>query len=467
MSVDQLPEDPSHWPSDSFELLGVKRGASEKELRRAYNQLIRRFKPELYPVQFRRIREAYEQSLLQARWYLPTEEPPASPSEAQPNSRTAERPTRPFEAFEPSAPAAPIRDAVDLAWDRVMAGERDSAYAALVQLSEQRPTEAAISLRLYWLLVLWPNLDTERNRHHWLARALAQSHLTYPANELYRRELEIAPEAALDVMYQGIFTAPSSLHQLAALLRWRFAASARLGWMNTLAEDLVRVKPRFMEGADEQWLELLVQANDWMVYRKFPHITAFITRELEGVQHLQLRLSYLFDRVDDVAMLSELTQAYIGYRFPPAVIVLLRSVWANHGSPTEAEVEAAAASLIHPKEITELLQLQPGQTLHALIQSVVRGFLSVDSDRRDEDNEEYSAEMMLALLREFGLDSRFGAYRLVRGEFLTLLTQLAIDPVELASKLQAHCDWHYAEELGSDVILRMLWLAGQLAPGPK
>ena len=60
MSDHLLPDDPSTWPRDPFRLLGVARGASERELRKAYHALIRKFKPEHAPEAFRRIRDAYE-----------------------------------------------------------------------------------------------------------------------------------------------------------------------------------------------------------------------------------------------------------------------------------------------------------------------------------------------------------------------------------------------------------------------
>ena len=82
MSAPELPDDPSDWPSDPFELLGVARGTSEPDIKRAYTRLIRRFKPEHHPDAFRRIREAYEACLTQGRWFTsPTQfvEPVVAP----------------------------------------------------------------------------------------------------------------------------------------------------------------------------------------------------------------------------------------------------------------------------------------------------------------------------------------------------------------------------------------------------
>jgi hypothetical protein len=53
MNSPDLPDDPRRWPGDPFELLGVARGAVEIEIKRAYTRLIRRFKPEHHPEEFR------------------------------------------------------------------------------------------------------------------------------------------------------------------------------------------------------------------------------------------------------------------------------------------------------------------------------------------------------------------------------------------------------------------------------
>ena len=50
-------------PEDPYELLGVPRDAGPRDLRRAYTRLIRAYKPEQHPEQFRRIRAAYEAAL--------------------------------------------------------------------------------------------------------------------------------------------------------------------------------------------------------------------------------------------------------------------------------------------------------------------------------------------------------------------------------------------------------------------
>ena len=56
----ELPQDSSRWPKDPFELLNLERRVDARTAKRAYFKLIREFKPDRFPVEFQKIREAYE-----------------------------------------------------------------------------------------------------------------------------------------------------------------------------------------------------------------------------------------------------------------------------------------------------------------------------------------------------------------------------------------------------------------------
>ena len=45
---------------DPFDLLGLERDCSERDLKRAYARLIRVYRPDRDPAEFRRVREAFE-----------------------------------------------------------------------------------------------------------------------------------------------------------------------------------------------------------------------------------------------------------------------------------------------------------------------------------------------------------------------------------------------------------------------
>src|SRR5262245_66347645 len=112
MSPPELPENLRDWPDDPFDVLGVRRGDDDAELKRAYTRLIRRFKPEHFPEQFRRIREAYETALEHANWFGHFRPPQPEP-EPRPEPEPAAREPQP----EPEFPPHPvIREPQDGAW---------------------------------------------------------------------------------------------------------------------------------------------------------------------------------------------------------------------------------------------------------------------------------------------------------------------------------------------------------------
>lgn len=69
MDEPPLPTDIGRWPRDPFALLGVKMGSDLKSVKRAYQRLIRIYRPEHHPVEFRRIREAYESAQSMTGWF--------------------------------------------------------------------------------------------------------------------------------------------------------------------------------------------------------------------------------------------------------------------------------------------------------------------------------------------------------------------------------------------------------------
>jgi hypothetical protein len=77
VSERSLPDDPSQWPADPHALLGVPRDVGPRELKRAYTRLIRTYKPERFPEEFRRIRAAYEAAVRLAEFYAASGEPGA------------------------------------------------------------------------------------------------------------------------------------------------------------------------------------------------------------------------------------------------------------------------------------------------------------------------------------------------------------------------------------------------------
>jgi hypothetical protein len=207
MSDHHLPDDLKRWPADPYQLLGVAPGCSPRDLRRAYTQLIRIFKPEQHPDEFRRIREAYEAALRGAEFA------PLTPAEPWP-----ERP----QDDAPPAPAAPSADAeLDQLWEQAIAGDAAGAYRKLVEWQERYPGRAGGLLRLYWLLALAPELDATHRPADWLFAGLWENGLSGPLWELCRRELTDDPEAALGDRCADLLHRSAASSRLIEFARWR------------------------------------------------------------------------------------------------------------------------------------------------------------------------------------------------------------------------------------------------------
>lgn len=58
--MSDLPEDLNAWPNDPFKLLNLERSVDARTAKRAYFKLIRKYKPDRFPAEFQKIREAYE-----------------------------------------------------------------------------------------------------------------------------------------------------------------------------------------------------------------------------------------------------------------------------------------------------------------------------------------------------------------------------------------------------------------------
>ncbi|MBN9523623.1 J domain-containing protein [bacterium] len=311
----ELPDDPTDWPADPFALLGVRPGASEQDVKRAYTRLIRRFKPEHAPEQFRRIREAYEACLQDFRWLAPPADafwetaPPPPPPEREP---------------------PPRGDEIDRLWELAVAGDEAAAYAGLAERAGARPD---VRLRLYWLLGLNPALDPDRSRHHWLAAALREGGLGGAAAELYRRELDADPNAALYGPYADLLEAPAAPRDRLAVARWRVAAAGRSESWVVAAADLRALARSLPHESEPAWLDLLAAAHGWAVWVRAPKWYDFCRAELDKLRHLELRHAHYFDRVDEGEYLAAAWRAYQQMLGSPGLFALVPHAWVGDTHP--------------------------------------------------------------------------------------------------------------------------------------
>lgn len=475
MSTPDLPDDPRDWPADPFALLGVGRGASETDVKRAYTRLIRRFKPEHHPDQFRRIREAYEACLDGFRWLAPPPDHlrPDRPSiRVQPtelHSPSAEPSPSPGQdpAPEPKPTARPV-DEVDRLWAAAIDGRADEAYAELARLSEARPDRADLPLRLYWLLGLHPALDATRTRHDWLAAALRRSRLTGPAAELYRRELDADPERALYGPFAGLLAADADPRDLLAVARWRLTAAGRtLSW-NPAAADLTvlaKVLPFRDEGA---WLGHLTAALDWAAWERPSALDTRARAEVGRLGHLHLTHADYFDRVEETEHAAAAWRRFLERFATSGVFTLLPHAWADPaGLDPEVVgpgVVAAAANPVGALAAADRAAEALGAGLVVLLARALDAFYH----RHGGPHPDFPPDLIRGLVQ--GRRGRWGGdYLAVRADLLDYLLAEVVHPAEFAEACGAHPDrWirEIADACRRDVSLWLVWLAGRLHRGP-
>jgi hypothetical protein len=326
VAAHDLPDDPALWPSNPHELLGLGHDADARSARRAYLSLVRRFKPEHSPEQFKRIREAYEfvEQQIKAReihgrtfeeeedenddeWGLA----PVTANDEDELPFTAEL-ASPLEA--PTAPAprgiplivADPESQCDEVWRELCAGgDPADAHARLVKICDQPGAAAEACLRLYWLTVAAPEVDSSRGPCHWLTEGLRGSRLEGRLRELYRRELEANPQEAASQRCGALLQLDAPLGAVADLAEWRWRALGRIGRCDLLLADMPHLRQRIVFDEEETWGRLLVTAIDQLAWSEQPgaeKAAAACRQELDQLSHLHGALDREFDRLD---LLSE------------------------------------------------------------------------------------------------------------------------------------------------------------------
>ena len=304
--MSQLPDDMRHWPSDPFQLLGVPRNVAPRDLKRAYTRLIRDYKPEHAPEQFRRIREAYEHVRQFAEIYGAFQSAAPVQSCEEDETATCEI-VRSNQRSEPDPPRTrertkSLEEQLDECWERAINGDEPKAYRTLEQLHAQAPHDARIGVRLYWLLTMAPQLDRGRSPGDWLAAGLRRNGLSGPMRELYRRELAANPAEALSRRCIELIDALPVANGVAELLEWRWNAIAQSEQgAELIAADLAKFRERIVSQDEETWARLVFAAVDRVAFMHSyaaRDLMVYCERDLRGRRHLHLRLSAALDRYE-------------------------------------------------------------------------------------------------------------------------------------------------------------------------
>jgi hypothetical protein len=426
-----LPDDLARWPDDPHDLLGVARDAGPRDLKRAYTRLIRLYKPEQFPEQFRRVRAAYETALRQAEFFSGIGEPGASATggldSKEDQTPVADAPGLPDQS---SASRFDPADDAHALWEIAAAGHEARAYAGLVELFRRRPEQADLPLRLYWLLTLNPHLDPERDPCAWLADALRLGRLAGPAAELFRRELDERPAEAL-AAGELLTLKDSPTDRLAGFLAARAAAAVRLGRWDQVRRELDRGRQHVRPTDENSWLRLVLAVIDHAAWaadgqNAAAELLAECRREIGEMGHLAVSQSESFDRLEYLLQTSAGWAALRGGTLPPILLDLLPAAWVW----PFAEVRPAMVSLlgeiaVAPHNWLWHLDVVAARNLSAL--SFFGALLGQYEVRLPESPPVPHAPAELArLVREFVHDQQQLRYDLLRPQILTFCLREAV-----------------------------------------
>jgi hypothetical protein len=450
MEAAELPDNFKRWPDDPFAVLGVVRGASDTDIKRAYNRLLRRFKPERFPDQFQKLRECYEDCLTQSPWYR----------------HEADESTESEAPFILDAPREVTKDAAAELWRAAIEGRPAEAYAGLVDSHRTFPDRRDLPLRLYWLLAIHPELDSFRTRHDWLLVALKLARLSGPPAEIYRRELETNPAAMLGGAFERLLANEADPAQLQALANMRIAAAARSKAAEVLFSDLQVLRLRRAELGEVAWLALLTHTIVWTAWSNWPIVNDFARAELKTLEYLQLPQAYFFDRIDEAKALGEYRKFLMNSHLR-GLMPLLLIEWASQETPGDAEIEAAAFCIADNfnESLGELTRFHQefGIGLGLLVR-IARIFMNYLEPHEKADREDFPPEIIRAVARRIGYWLDISRYARHRREVIETLAEEGIEPGEFAAALgREHED--YAARMKDDIVFRIGWLALRIARG--
>jgi hypothetical protein len=419
--------------------------------------LIRRYKPEHAPEEFKRIREAYElvERLIKSRtvndrrqdedqsadedWGLqdlrpsvPDDEPPflaeaAAPSEAEPTPAP-----RGLPLFVPDAETE-----CSEVWRTLCeGGEPADAFAKLVRIHQRCGGSAEACLRLYWLTVAAPQVDSRHGPCHWLTEGLRLSRLEGRLRELYRRELASNPQEAASERCGALLRLEAPVGAVADLAKWRWRALGQIGRWDLLLADLPVLRPRIVYDAEETWGRLLLAAIDQLAWSEAPQAqqAAVVCRqELDSMNHLHGALDRELDRLD---LLWEVAAGWRRLR----VAVAVPRHWSDLVPLSWTRDYARIRPKLLPvlKEIAQdpfrALGLMDEMARHSAASVAQLGF-TIEAYRHAEEQYEYdrrSDQDRATLVGRFIHSHDCSNYRTVRREVLRFCLVETIEPLAFA-----------------------------------
>jgi hypothetical protein len=487
MSDHSLSPNPAEWPRDPYRLLGVQPGVNERELKRAYLHLVRRYKPEHAPDEFRRIREAYESVRSHSELHgmlWRAADPPKAETEEVLEQWDELPPSDPWATAAKPSHEHPVPRPIqtpDELWQLACEGNAAEAYRGLRALWDQGDRRQEVFVQLYWLLVVLPELDPVRQAHDWLVRGLVFDASSWRARELLRRELLENPATALGTACARLLARdvrPDLVLQIAES-RWRAAASQ--GRWELIRSELGLLRPWMVSADETTWVRLLITAATRLAWADSSHRSEATTLYDEVQRHYHLH-NELADELHQLDFALNVASVWHAFETMSATMPVLHTLM-----PVSWDgVPSVIRPLLRP--YVEQLARQPFEAL-AFCDSLVSrapavfshltGLLADLRDNQERPEDERDPEELGSQTQNFLSSSHWRDYPAFRPRLLAYCLKFAIAPDAIAGtaraypKLLSARDMSLADVIEGDWALRHVYLACEcssdepLVPPPR
>ena len=332
---EHLPESLDDWPDDPFTLLDVSPDVDARSARRAYTRLARKFKPEHHPLEFQRIRAAYDAVIAiigsgsEPRFGSPPRQEAESPDLFQ---------------YSPTRPDSPDDDGeLQKLWLSIPTADAQMAYDQMVQLADSRlKGQVAVYLRLHWALAMQTSLDSERSPIDWIAIGLIE---TGGGSEelrgLYASSLRMFRGSVSHNRADELLEAPALTgNELAELIavRWE-ALRTKQDWPR-ISEELRLCRDRILTDDPDLHVRLAIYAAKQGLWADSDAGQKFFQqcfRESMAYDEVQLRME---EELAHIEALSELRYHVSVMRrgIPREVLTVIRRSVAEPFEDVEADI---------------------------------------------------------------------------------------------------------------------------------
>ena len=480
-----LPEDINHWPNDPFRLLGIDRSTDARSARRAYFKLIKKFKPDKFPAEFQKVREAYESVEQWLSWQSTSDEiddTNETESGASTNSPPPDRITGKANRVDPRTLANRLDPLPDepvgpnssnrSTHDPGDAGKSKSDFSpsefanvnlnrnpfeqfhnlldsgdvatAIKAINEIEPSSGLNSvargnLTKYFLSRFIPGLIGKSNsaqqvepavsqgelkRISWLLSSLKHRSLIYPAIDRLRIEFDNNDRLANCGPFVKCLDRCENYEVLSELYRLRWQVLGCSDWRVVL-DDFESLKPRLMEFGDG-WEQLIADSMEYTVWHEADRCRKHNHECWNEIS--QSQNAWTADSVELLVLAAEQWKQVRGYPFLTDAIP-----WARNPLPnTVRRIWMPVAHSLAQDRFNSMVMLDQLYRKYSIAMSVFEEGLVAVAAQEGSNSEHEDWDMTRETVACFFADSSFKNYTSARYAILDFCVCNQVNPIQFA-----------------------------------